>query len=241
MAQTDSLHSGVYNWSNVEAKKVENRETRKVLEGSALDLSNLEIHTSTIGPGVVNHPPRSYNDLEELILIKEGNIQVTINDKANILGPGSIVFIVAGDEQSFKNISDKPVTYYVLTFKGRNPVNIQRGKNGGGSFVKDWKDIVVKKTDKGESRQIFDRPSSMFERFDMHATNLNAGMRSHPAHTHRAEEIILMIKGNVQMQIGESFYDAASGDVIFLEANVPHALKNAGSEQCSYFAIQWHN
>jgi hypothetical protein len=41
--------------------------------------------------------------------------------------------------------------------------------------MKDWKDLTVTKTDKGESRQIFDRPSSMFERFDMHATNLDAG------------------------------------------------------------------
>ena len=129
----------------------------------------------------------------------------------------------------------------MLTFKGRNPVNVLRGKQGGGSFIKDWKDLAVKKTDKGESRQIFDRPSSMFERFDMHATNLDSGKISHPPHTHRAEEIILMIKGDVQMQIGEKFYNAAAGDVIFLEANVPHALKNTGREQCSYFAIQWHN
>lgn len=241
VAQTDSLYSGVYNWSNVKPQKLENRETRKVLEGSALDLAHLEIHTSTIGAGVVNHAPRAYNDVEELILIKEGNIQATINDTTKVLGPGSILFIVAGDEQSFKNISDKPATYYVLTFKGRKPVSISRGKEGGGSFIKDWKDIAVTKTDKGESRQIFDRPSSMFERFDMHATNLNAGMISHPPHTHRAEEIILMIKGNVQMQIGENFYNSTAGDVIFLEANVPHALKNTGSEQCSYFAIQWRN
>jgi (S)-ureidoglycine aminohydrolase len=241
MAQTDTLQSAVYNWSNLKTQKVENRETKKVLEGSTLDLAHLEIHTSTISPGITNPPPRAYNDVEELILIKEGNVQVTINDTAKVLGPGSIVFIIAGDEQSFKNISDKPATYYVLSFKGRAPVNIPRGKQSGGSFIKDWKNLVVTKTDKGESRQIFDRPSSMFERFDMHATNLNAGMISHPPHTHRAEEIILMIKGDVQMQIDENFYNSTAGDVIFLEANVPHALKNTGSEQCSYFAIQWHN
>ena len=240
MAQNDSLQAGVYNWSNLKAQQVENRETKKVLEGSALDLAHLEIHTSKIGPGVTNHPLQAHNDVEELILIKEGNIQVTINDTTKVLGPGSIVLIIAGDEQSFKNISDKPATYYVLAFKGRNPVNMPRGKQGG-SFIKDWKDLTVTKTDRGESRQIFDRPSSMFERFDMHATNLNVGMISHPPHTHRAEEIILMIKGDVQMQIGEKFYNSTAGDVIFLEANVPHALKNTGSEQCSYYAIQWHN
>jgi (S)-ureidoglycine aminohydrolase len=241
LAQKDSLPSAVYNWSKLETQKAEGRETKKVLEGSTLDLAHLEIHTSTIGPGTTNHPPRAHNDVEELILVKEGNIQVTINDITKSLGPGSIIFIIAGDEQSFKNISDKPATYYVLSFKGRNPVNIQRGKQGGGSFIKDWKDLVVTKTGKGESRQIFDRPSSMFEKFDIHATNLDAGMISHLPHTHRAEEIILVIKGDVQMQIGEGFYNSTAGDIIFLESNVPHALKNTGNEQCSYFAIQWHN
>jgi len=241
MAQSDTLRSAVYNWSNIQPVKVETRETKKVLEGSTLDLEHLEIHTSTIGPGVVNHPPMIHNDVDELILIKEGNVQVTINNKTQTLGPNSVLFILAGDEQSFKNNSDKSATYYVLSFRGRTPIDIPRGKKGGGTFMVDWKDIIVKKTDKGESRQIFDQPSPMFQRFDMHATNLNPGMISHPPHTHRSEEIILMIKGDVQMQIGENFFNATSGDVILLEGNVPHALNNTGSEQCSYYAIQWHN
>ena len=70
---------------------------------------------------------------------------------------------------------------------------------------------------------------------------LDTGMISHPYAYTRAEEIILMIKGDVQMQIGDNFFNSTAGDVIFLEANVPHALKNTGSEQCSYYAIQWHN
>lgn len=241
IAQSDTLRSAVYNWSTIQPVKTETRETKKVLDGSTLDLEHLEIHTSTIGPGAINHPPVIHNDVDELILVKEGSVQVTINNTTQTLGPNSVVLIIAGDEQSFKNSSDKPATYYVLSFKGRMPVDITRGRQAGGSFIKDWKDIAIKKTDKGESRQIFDQPSPMFQRFDMHATNLNPGMISHLPHTHRSEEMILMIKGDVKMQIGESFFSATSGDVILLEGNVPHALNNTGSEQCSYYAIQWHN
>jgi len=241
IAQNDTLRSAVYNWSNVTPTKTETREAKKVLEGTTLDLERLEIHTSTIGPGVINHAAMVHNDVDELVLIKEGSVQVTINNITQTLGPNSVLFIVAGDEQSFKNTSDKPATYFVLSFRGRTPIDIARGKQGGGTFMKDWKDITVTKTDKGESRQIFDQPSPWFKRFDIHATNLNPGMISHPPHTHRSEEIILMIKGNVQMQIGESFFNAIPGDVVLLEGNVPHALNNTGSEQCSYYAIQWHN
>ena len=106
--------------------------------------------------------------------------------------------------------------------------------------MKDWNELQVKKTDKGESRPIFDRPSSMFPRFDVHATALNPGMSSHAPHTHRAEEVILMIKGNGEMLIGQTSHKAKAGDAILLRANIPHAFTNTGSVQCGYFAIQWH-
>lgn len=240
IAQTDSLPSAVYNWSDVKPQKTATGERRQVLKGSTLDLATLQIHTSTLEPGKTNHPPRAYNDREELIIVKEGNVKIMLGDSSKVLGPGGLALIVAGEEQSFSNPSNKPATYYVLGFTAKDPVNIQRGKQAG-SFMKDWKELEVKQTDKGESRPIFDRPSSMFPRFDVHATTLNPGFASHPPHTHRAEEIILMIKGNGEEQIGKAFHKAKAGDVILLNSNIPHNITNKGSMPCSYFAIQWHN
>ena len=105
--------------------------------------------------------------------------------------------------------------------------------------MKDWKELTVKKTDKGESRSIFDRPTSMFKRFEIHATTLNAGFESHPPHTHREEEIILLMQGNVTTNIAGKPYAAVPGDVILLTTNVPHNLKNTGSGQCWYLAMKW--
>ncbi len=170
LAQADTLPSAVYNWSDVKPQKTVTGEKRQVLEGTTLDLANLEIHTSTLAAGKTNHPPRALTDREELIIVQEGNLKITINDSSKILGPGGLALIVAGDEQSFSNPSNKQVTYYVLAFSSRDSVNIQRGKNA--SFMKDWNELEVKKTDKGESRPIFDKPSSMFPRFDAHATAL---------------------------------------------------------------------
>lgn len=240
IAQTDTLPSAVYNWSDVKPQKTATGERRQVLKGSTLDLATLQIHTSTLGPGKTNHPPRALNDREELIIVKDGNLKVMLGDSSKVLGPGGLALIVAGEEQSFSNPSNKPATYYVLGFTAKDPVNIQRGKQAG-SFMKDWKELEVKQTDKGESRPIFDRTSSMFPRFDVHATTLNPGFASHLPHTHRAEEIILMIKGNGEEVIGQTFHKAKAGDVILLNSNIPHAITNKGSIPCSYFAIQWHN
>src|SRR5947209_18264667 len=131
-AQTDSLPSGVYPWNKYPAKESNGRESRALLQGITTDLSKLNIHTSSLGAGQTNHPFQAYNDREEIILIKEGVLKVTINDSSKTIGPGSLVLIVAGDKQQFQNTSDRPATYCVLTFTSTLPVNISRGNDGGG-------------------------------------------------------------------------------------------------------------
>lgn len=240
-AQTDTLSSKVYNWSNLKAHQTDGRERRNVLNGSTLDLVKLEIHTSTLGAKQTNHLLIAHDDVEELVIVKEGKLKVTIGETSKILGPGGLALIIAGDKQMFQNAEDLPVTYYVISFQSKDGLHAERGKSGGGSFMKDWNEYEVRKTDKGESRPIFDRPSSVFKRFDVHATALHPGFSSHAPHTHRAEEIILMIKGTGEMQIGETFHKAVPGDVILVNSKVPHAFTNTGKEQCGYFAIQWHS
>ena len=236
-----NLPSGVFHWSTAKVEKTATGESRQFVNDSTTDLSSFRVHTSTLEPGKTNHPPQAHNDVEELVVVKEGLLTLTIGDSSKTIGPGGMALIVAGDEQSFHNRSGKPVTYYILAYKSKNPVSIQRGQQGGGTFIQDWKEFVVRKTDKGESRPVFDRPSSMFERFDVHATALDPGFASHDPHHHRAEEVILLLKGDVEMQIGQSFYKAGAGDIVFLASGSLHALKNTGHEQCGYFAIQWHN
>jgi len=241
IAQKDSLPSGVYSLKNGKPQKVGDVERKQLLNGSTLDLANLEIHTSTLLPGQINHAARASAETEELIIIKEGSLQATVEDSTKILGPGGLILLTAGDKQTMKNIFEKPVTYYVLAYKSKDGVNIARGKSGGGSFMKDWKDLVTLQTDKGQSRPVFDRPSSMFKRFDVHATALNPGIASHDPHRHRAEEIILMIKGTGVMQLGDTFHPVTVGDVILVNSMLPHGIKNTGNVQNGYFAIQWHS
>jgi (S)-ureidoglycine aminohydrolase len=241
VAQSDTLPAGVYNWSPLPVQKSGVRESRQILNGHTTALNQLKIHTSTLAPGQTNHPLQAYQDREELIVVKAGQLKVSINDSSKILGPGSVVFIIAGDRQSFQNVSEQPATYCVLAFKGKSSINIKRGQENGGSLMKDWNELTVKKTDKGESRPIIDRPTSQFKRFEIHATTLNAGFESHPPHTHQEEEIILLMQGKVSMNIASQAHAAEPGDVILLTSNVPHNLQNTGEGQCWYLAMKWIN
>ncbi len=228
-AQSDYIRSGVYPI-----------DATKKLQGKTSSLAILNIHTSTLAPGKTNHAPRALMDREELLIVKEGQLTLKINDSTKVLGSGSIALIIAGDNQSFSNNSDKPVSYYVIGFTAASPVNINRGRNNGGSLMKDWNDLTVKKTNKGESRPVFDRPSSMFERFEVHATTLNAGQESHAAHTHPQEEIMFLMKGNVSMHIAMDTLNVGEGAAIFIRPDIPHNLTNTGTEPCSYYAIKWY-
>ncbi len=118
---------------------------------------------------------------------------------------------------------------------------MDRAKKAGGSIMVNWDDMVVDKTGKGVHRSIFDRASSQFGKLEMHETTLNKGEVSHDPHTHRAEELIILKKGEVQMLIGGKFYRGVTGDLFLLNSNVQHGLINTGGEPCEYFAFQWQN
>lgn len=240
-AQSDSIPSGVYSFSRATPTRNATGERRNIASGTSLDLAKLTVHTSTLGPNLTNHPPQAYSDREELLVIKEGTLTVTINDSTKQLEPGSVALLEPGDSQSFKNETARPVTYFILSFVSRKPVNIERGRSNGGSIIKKWSELQAAKTDKGETRPMFVKPSGMFAKFDIHATTLNPGIASHLPHVHRNEEIILMIKGNAESYIDGKKFPVTDGDVVFVASNAAHNISNTGAVPCSYFAIQWSN
>lgn len=107
--------------------------------------------------------------------------------------------------------------------------------------MRDWPAFQLKQTDKGETRPVFDRPTSMFARFDAHAPMLRAHRASHLPHTHRAGELIRITQGRGQLLIDQTAYPAAAGDALLLRASVSHAFTNTSQAPVGYFAIQWHS
>ncbi|MBC7401344.1 MAG: cupin domain-containing protein [Mucilaginibacter sp.] len=238
LAQSNTLPSDVY--SPGKAIKF-NTDVGKnqVLKGATLDLKILDIYTLSLAAGKTYILPVNSN-IEQLIVVKSGSVNLILKDTTQTVGPGSIALVLAGDKISFKNPSDKPVSWFVLSYQSTNPVNLQRGHDAGPSFIKNWDLLKVNKSVKGETRSLFDRPTTMFERFEIHATALNPGYASHDPHTHRVEEIILMLNGGVLETINQGTKDARAGDCIYLASGSLHRPINNTNQQCYYLAIQWH-
>lgn len=237
----DSIRSAVYAWNSLQPKKDKTSISRQIFKGNTLDLAYFEMHATTLQPAMAPHPAHTHGDTEEVIIVKQGMIKVSINGKGVTIGPSSVAVIMPADKHGIENAGNKNAIYYIVKMKSLHATNNERAAQAGGSFIVNWDTVTVKKTGKGQHRDIFDRPTSQFARFDVHATTLDAGQISHPPHTHRSEEMIVMIKGNVQMNIANKFYKASAGDVIFLASEIPHALNNTGDTACEYFAFQWKN
>jgi (S)-ureidoglycine aminohydrolase len=206
----------------------------QVLKGSTHDLSLLDIRTLTIKSAILLSGKPDTAD--ELLIIKEGDLNLTITDSTTPLGPGSVALIPAGISY---NLEAKRSTYYRFRFRSRHSPESDPAGTNKTPFILDWTKMPVQHTPKGETRQIFSRPTVWLSRIDLHATTLNPGEVSHPPHIHRAEEIILMRTGHVQMYIDGKHFPATDGDLVFLPSGNPHALENHGTERCEYFALQW--
>ncbi|MEO8406425.1 MAG: cupin domain-containing protein [Chitinophagaceae bacterium] len=232
------VQSDVYAWKNLPIEKKATSERRQILDGSGPVLSNLEIHATTIDPGTAPHAPHHHEE-EELFIIKEGSVTITINGKSQVLGAGSVAVAMPGEEHGMLNTGKTKATYYVIKYKSRDSVQHQRATNAGGSFMINWDTVTFRPHDKGGLRKFTERPTAMLKRFEMHVTTLNAGIKSHDPHTHKAEEIVLLIDGHGEMQIGDKFKKVEAGDLVFLGSNVLHAIRNDNDKTCTYFAFQF--
>ena len=116
---------------------------------------------------------------------------------------------------------------------------MERSKEAGGSQYYNWEDIEFKTTSKGGRRHIMQRPTATLEELEMHVTTLNEGVTSHGEHVHGSEEIILVIKGDVEESINGTGYKAGPGSLILLMDDVPHGIRNVRKGQYEYFAFKW--
>ena len=73
--QMHPITSGVFHWSELPVKKDNQRESRKIAEGTTPEFEYFEIHATTQEKGAVPRPPHTQEDIEELIIVKNGTVK----------------------------------------------------------------------------------------------------------------------------------------------------------------------
>jgi XRE family transcriptional regulator, regulator of sulfur utilization len=80
----------------------------------------IESHQSDIAPGEVNHPPHQHLR-EEMMLIREGIMELTIAGKPYRLGPGDVGVIGSNELHNAKNVGTTMARYFIVNI-GRDDV-----------------------------------------------------------------------------------------------------------------------
>ncbi len=91
--------------------------SRAILDGKTHTGFRVEMHETELGPGLAPHPPHAHVH-EELILVREGTMEVTIQGKSEKLGAGSIAYVASNEMHGWSNVGSTRASYTVITLRG---------------------------------------------------------------------------------------------------------------------------
>ncbi|WP_175404104.1 cupin domain-containing protein [Mucilaginibacter sp. PPCGB 2223] len=239
MAQLKPVSSGAYRWADIPVVKSNDREGRKIMEGTTAGFDYFEVHATTQYKGAVPKPSHTQTDIEELIFVKEGTLKFTMGADSKILGKGSIILIPPHEAQAIQNVGDGPLTYYVMMFRSKNKMDMERSAKAGGPVMLNADSLKFVPSAKGGGIKYFERPTAMLSKLEMHITQLNAQGPSHTPHTHPDTEMIIILEGDTYMTIAGKTYQATAGDIYLANSNELHGIGNAKDATCRYLAIRW--
>lgn len=109
------MGSVAIDWNDVPVQQEEVRQVRQFLRAPTATLEELELHVTTLQPGTTSHAPHKHPN-EELVIIKEGTVEVLVDGQLKRVGPGSVVFNASNQLHSLRNVGDGPATYHVINW-----------------------------------------------------------------------------------------------------------------------------
>lgn len=239
-SQLKPVENGVYHWENFPVSNSSEATSKKLLKGKSPHFEYLSIQAIIQSEYSKIKAPISEKALETIVIVKAGIAKVTLDNKSTIIGETSVALVMPKDDYTIENIGDSKLTYYLMSYRSKKVLQIERGETHGGSTVFNADSLVFKPSKRGGGIAYFDRPTAMCERFEMHITQLDKKGPSHKPHTHIETEIILVVSGKAEMTINEKKYQGVAGDFFFANSNALHGIENMVDEPCKYFAFKWY-
>ncbi len=114
--QTPVMLSSMFDWNAIPAKQTNVGAVRSFFKAPTTTLDELELHVTTLNPGKTSHPPHQHPN-EELVIIKEGTVEVLVNGEWKTAGPGSVIFNASNQLHGVRNAGTVPATYHVINWR----------------------------------------------------------------------------------------------------------------------------
>ena len=115
--QSHALPSHLYRYEDLPVHGEGPNRGRPIFDGETHTGVLIELHETELAPGQMPHPPHHHLH-EEMILVREGMMEVTIAGKSATMGPGSVGFVASNVEHGWKNVGTDRARYFVMAVGG---------------------------------------------------------------------------------------------------------------------------
>ena len=115
-AQTNVMQSTAFDWNAIANKQTDVGAVRQFFRSPTATLDELECHVTTLNPGLQSHAPHKHPN-EELVIIREGTVEVLVNGEWKKVGPGSVIFNASNQLHALKNVGTTPAVYHVINWR----------------------------------------------------------------------------------------------------------------------------
>jgi quercetin dioxygenase-like cupin family protein len=112
-AQERPSASRTYRYEDLKVNTNGENRSRPILNEKMHSGFGVELHETELAPGLAPHPPHRH-DHEEMILIREGTLEVTISGRSVNLGPGSVALVASNEEHGWRNVGTTRARYFVI-------------------------------------------------------------------------------------------------------------------------------
>jgi XRE family transcriptional regulator, regulator of sulfur utilization len=110
-----TLKSTVFDWSSFPVRTTDVGLSRSVVRQPTATLDELEMHVTTLNPGLSSHAPHRHTN-EELLILKEGTLEALVDGQWKRVEPGSIVFQASNSCHGVRNIGKTQATYHIVNW-----------------------------------------------------------------------------------------------------------------------------
>jgi mannose-6-phosphate isomerase-like protein (cupin superfamily) len=112
-ADDQTIASFVKPFDQLPAKLNGANTSRAILNGKTESGCVMEVHETTLAPGMSPHPPHHHKH-DEMFLISTGSLEVTIAGKTSVIGPGSAAYVHSEEVHGVRNPGAVDAQYFVV-------------------------------------------------------------------------------------------------------------------------------
>ncbi|HEY1791861.1 MAG TPA: cupin domain-containing protein [Opitutaceae bacterium] len=239
------LGSTFVDWDALAFKATPAGRYCQVFDQPSRSFEKVEVHVTVLNPGCSPHPAH-HHAWEEMMLIREGHVRMSINGKLIPAGPGDLVFVASHDVHGITNVGSSPATYLVINFVASSvhtvpdrPASEWAGKDRLASQVFACDRLAAGPVESGKHREIFDSSTVTLRRLETHITTLDPGASTKARNRDPSDELFVVKKGRLLVTLNGVSAMLSAGSFYYVAPNDERTMKNVGSAPASYQVLRF--